>query len=50
MGTEFKSFKLEVEYDEVYGVPLTVDYDDYYSIEDDAWCMVVSNFEPATKR
>lgn len=43
---ELKAYKLEVEYDETYGVPLKVEYNDYYSIEDDAWCMVISNFEP----
>lgn len=43
---ELQSYKLEVAYHEVYGVPLKVDLNDYYSIEDDAWCMVISNFEP----
>lgn len=44
---ELKAYRLEVEYDELYGVPLRVFYNDYYSIEDDAWCMVVSDFEPS---
>lgn len=43
---ELQSYKLEVEYHEVYGVPLKVDFNDSYSIADDEWCMVISNFEP----
>ena len=42
---ELEAYRLEVEYDEVYGVPLRVFYNDYYSIEDDTWCILVSDFE-----
>lgn len=43
---ELPSYQLEVEYDEVYGVPLKVKFNDSYSIADDELCMVVSSFQP----
>ena len=42
---ELQAYKLEVSYDEVYGFPLSIDFDGSRTIDDDEWCIVISNFE-----